>query len=126
MGALLLYDGDCAFCTRTAALIPRLHLRLDVKAIGSVDLGMLGVSPARAVRELPYVAANGEVSCGYPAIARALRTGNLALRLLGRVLQLWPLRLLGGDDYRLVAENRQRLPGGTPACALPQSESPGP
>jgi predicted DCC family thiol-disulfide oxidoreductase YuxK len=119
VGALLLYDADCAFCTRTASLVPRLHLRLEVKAIQSVDLAALGVAPSRATREIPYVSANGEVYYGYLAITRALDTGNVLLRLLGRLLRLWPLSVGGAAAYRLIAANRQRLPGGTPSCALP-------
>ncbi len=39
--------------------------------------------------------------------------------LLGRLLQLPPVRVLADRAHRLVAANRVRLPGRTAACALP-------
>lgn len=39
--------------------------------------------------------------------------------LLGALLTLPPVRWAAWGVYRLVANNRQRMPGGTSACALP-------
>jgi predicted DCC family thiol-disulfide oxidoreductase YuxK len=35
------------------------------------------------------------------------------------VLRTPPVRWLAAGVYRLIANNRQRMPGGTAACALP-------
>jgi predicted DCC family thiol-disulfide oxidoreductase YuxK len=35
------------------------------------------------------------------------------------VIELPGIRSLAGVIYRWVARNRSRLPGGTPACAVP-------
>ena len=58
---------------------------------------------------------------GARAIAAALRTCGPAYRLLGRVIDLAPVRPLAAWIYGLVARYRYKLPGGTNACRLPAS-----
>jgi predicted DCC family thiol-disulfide oxidoreductase YuxK len=38
--------------------------------------------------------------------------------LLGRLIRLPVMRTVAAAAYHLVANNRHRLPGGTPACRL--------
>ena len=64
---LLLHDADCGFCMRTARQVPRLGLHIDQAAISDVDLAALGVDPARALREMPYVHPDGRVDYGHAA-----------------------------------------------------------
>jgi predicted DCC family thiol-disulfide oxidoreductase YuxK len=115
----LLYDADCGFCTRAAARVPRLHLDVEVTSLQSVDLSALGISPERALEEMPYVDFDGSVRYGHEAVAAALRTGPLLLRWFGRAMVLPGLGQVSGVLYRWVARHRHQLPGGTPACALP-------
>lgn len=119
MAGVLLYDADCAFCTRAASAVPRLRLSVGVCPLQSVDLVGLGVDPERANRELPFVDGTGSVSYGHAAVASALRTGPLPLRLLGVAMTLPGLNVVFASLYRLVAANRHRLPGGSSTCQLP-------
>jgi predicted DCC family thiol-disulfide oxidoreductase YuxK len=119
MGAVLLYDGDCAFCTRVARLAPALRLGAEMKPLQSVDLEALGVSPARAASEIPFVAHDGSVSYGHEAFANVIRTGPWPGRAAGRLALIWPISDAGRLFYRLVAQNRHRLPGATDSCRLP-------
>ena len=118
MAGVLLYDADCGFCTRAASVVPRLRLAVGVCALQSVDLSALGVDPARAERELPFVAASGAVSYGHLAIANALSTGPLPARVVGSVLRAPGLSRIFAALYALVAANRHRLPGGTADCKI--------
>lgn len=118
MAGVLLYDQDCGFCTRVAKTAPRLHLQIGICPMNSVELATLGVDPVRATREVPFVSADGTVSYGHRAIAAALRTGPLPLKLIGTLLVLPGLSQLGGLVYRTVAKNRHRLPGGQRECKL--------
>jgi predicted DCC family thiol-disulfide oxidoreductase YuxK len=118
MAGVLLYDADCAFCTRAAAVVPKLRLAVGVCSLQSVDLAKLGVDPDRATRELPFVDASGAVSYGHVAVAGALRTGPLPLKIAGRIMTLPGLNPVFAALYRLVAKNRHRLPGGSAACQL--------
>ena len=115
---LLLHDADCGFCMRTARQVPRLGLHIDQAAISDVDLPALGVDPARALREMPYVHPDGRVDYGHAAWAAALRTGRQPWRIAGRVITSGPIEPLAIRVYRWVSEHRHQLPGGTPACAL--------
>jgi predicted DCC family thiol-disulfide oxidoreductase YuxK len=118
MNGVLVFDGDCSFCTSSARLAARL-----VKSAGTVpwqraDLDALGVRQEDAIASVQWVGADGRVSGGAEAIARMLLTGTLLLRLLGGLMLLPGIRRLADVVYRLVAKNRSRLPGGTPACRV--------
>jgi len=117
-GPLLLYDADCGFCQRAAGLAPRMRLGTGVRAMQDVDLARLGVDKQRAARELPFVGTDGEVLYGHRAVAAALLTGNLALKLVGRVLGSSLLERPMAAAYGWTARNRASLPGATRACAI--------
>ena len=114
----MLNDGDCGFCMRTAALVPRLGVDIDASTIQEADLVALGVDPARAVLEMPYVRPDGVVDYGHRAFASILRTGPLPWRVVGRLIESRPVDPVARRAYAWVAANRHRLPGGTAACEL--------
>lgn len=113
----MLYDADCAFCTRTASWAPQLGLGARVASIQGTDLAAAGVDADRATRELPFVHPDGRVDYGHRAVAAALGTGPLPCRLLGRLLVLPGLSPVAGLVYRWVSANRGRLPGGAATCS---------
>ena len=120
----LLFDGDCAFCTRSADVARRvLPAGVDVTAWQFADLAGFGVSAERAQQEVLWVDRDGAVSGGAPAVARALRAAGLPWSVLGALLSVPPLRWLAPPVYRLVAANRYRLPGGTAACRVPPRDA---
>lgn len=115
---MLLFDGDCGFCTRSAAVLKRLRLDAEVTPWQFSDIGRYGITADQAMDAVQFVAADGSVASGHHAIAGVLRTGGLPLRILGVLLVLPGLSPLAGLVYRVVARYRYRLPGGTPACAV--------
>jgi len=124
--ATLVYDGDCAFCTRSVALLPRLRLaRPTVVAWQHADLASLGLTPQQCEDAVQWVDATGQVDSGAQAVARLLLASGGPWAVLGALLRVPPLSWVAAVVYRWVAANRHRLPGGTPACALPPSERPG-
>jgi predicted DCC family thiol-disulfide oxidoreductase YuxK len=114
----LLYDADCAFCTRSALLGRRLGLAAQIVPMQDVDLARFDITTAQAEQALPFVADDGSVTFGHRAIAAALRTGPWGWRLLGRLLVAPGVDALAALVYRWVAANRFRLPGGTAACSI--------
>ena len=118
---VLLYDPDCGFCTRSAALVPRLGVDVDVRPMTASELTAYRIDPVRAAREMPFVHPDRRVSFGQRGVSAILRTGPLPWRALGRCLVLPGIDRLAGLGYRWVAEHREVLPGGTPSCALPQT-----
>lgn len=119
-GRALVFDGDCAFCTRCAAVARRL-LPADVQVVPwqSTDLAAAGVSAARAQTEVLWFDRDGAVAGGAPAVVQALRAAGLPWSVPGVVLSVPPVRWVAPLAYRLVAANRHRLPGGTAACRVP-------
>ncbi|MET1005682.1 MAG: DUF393 domain-containing protein [Propionibacteriaceae bacterium] len=120
----VVFDGDCAFCTSSATWVAerlRRPGRPDAQLVPwqFTDLEALGTTAERASREVLWVTPTGEIAGGAQAFAAWLRFAGLPHLVLGTVMD-WPgVRQLAGAVYRLVARNRQRMPGGSPACALP-------
>jgi predicted DCC family thiol-disulfide oxidoreductase YuxK len=120
---VLLYDGDCAFCSSCARFIERrVPTSAEILAWQLTDLSDLGVTPEAAAEAVLWVDVDGSVAAGHLAVAWLLVDADSFWRPLGYLLSLPPLRWLGGPVYRLVARNRHRLPGGTTACALPPTQ----
>lgn len=116
---LLVFDGDCGFCTTSANAAKR-WLRLEhVEPWQFLDLAPLGLTEAACTEAVQWVDADGHVRSAEHAVIAALRHAGIGWRVLGTVLGLPGVRQLAGVAYRLVARNRYRLPGGTAACRLP-------
>lgn len=113
---VLIFDGDCGFCTSTARWLGRLLRRPG--GAGAVvvpwqcaDLGALGIPVERAQAEVLWHEPDGRVAGGADAFASWLRFRGGPYRLLGRLLLLGPVRPLSRLVYRWVSGNRGRLPG---------------
>jgi predicted DCC family thiol-disulfide oxidoreductase YuxK len=116
--ATLIFDGDCGFCTTSAGWARRLAPDVETVAWQLTDLDALGVSAEAAAAQVQYVDDDGRVSGGAAAVAQLLISIGGLLALLGRLMLLPVLRVVAAWVYTLVARNRYRLPGGTPACRV--------
>ncbi|MFM7061630.1 MAG: thiol-disulfide oxidoreductase DCC family protein [Actinomycetes bacterium] len=120
----LVYDADCAFCTRSARWIER-RWRPGVARIrpsGSFEdreLASHGLTRADVEAAAWWIAADGSAHRGELAVAAALRAATGGTRLVGLLLALPGIRTAARSGYALVARNRHRLPGGSPDCTLP-------
>ncbi|MDQ0795394.1 thiol-disulfide oxidoreductase DCC family protein [Streptomyces sp. B1I3] len=123
---VLVYDGDCAFCTTSVNyLMRRLRPKLTVTPWQFTDLDALGVTRRRAQHELLYISPSGTVYGGAQAVAKLLlRAGGIWV-WPGGVLTLPPVRWIAHGIYRIIATRRDRMPGGSPACAMPTEHRPG-
>lgn len=115
---VLVYDGSCGFCTRCARILKRLGPDAEVVAWQLADLAELGITEEQAAEAVQWVAADGAVRSGHEAIAASLRTAGPAWRLVGRLMVAPGISWIAARAYRLVADNRSRLPGGTTICDL--------
>lgn len=120
----LVYDGDCGFCTSSAFWVADRLRRPGLADAYLIpwqyaDLAALGTTEERARREVLWVTPDGTVEGGAAAFASWLRYRGAGFGVAGRAMDLPGVRVLAAAVYRLVARNRQRLPGGTPTCALP-------
>ena len=125
VSATFVYDGDCAFCTRCARFIERwVPTPATVVPWQLTDLTRLGLTEAECDGAVQWARPDRPAQAGPDGIAALLRTSRRGWRLVGRLLQLRPVRGLAWPAYRWVARNRHRLPGGTAACALPATQRP--
>jgi predicted DCC family thiol-disulfide oxidoreductase YuxK len=114
---VLLYDGDCAFCTSCARLLERIGPNAKIVAWQLTDLTELGITEEQATEAVQWVEIDGTVRSGHEAIAAILNTAGRIWKIIGRTLLLPGISPMAAKTYRLVADNRYRLPGSTPACA---------
>jgi predicted DCC family thiol-disulfide oxidoreductase YuxK len=120
---IFLYDGDCAFCTSCAHFIERqIPTSAEVSPWQFADLDLLGVTHEQAEEAVLWIEEGEPVAAGPDAIARLLEDAGSFWRGLGWFLDREPVGWVTWPMYRWVARNRHRMPGGTAACSLPQSE----
>jgi len=125
MYPILLFDGDCAFCTASVDFLKR-YIKPNARVVPwqHADLDSLGVSEQECQESIQWFAVEGSTPITEGrAVAAALRTGIAPWPLAGRMMQVPGLASVMNVAYRLVAKNRYRLPGSTPACKLPAPES---
>ncbi|WP_197679835.1 thiol-disulfide oxidoreductase DCC family protein [Microlunatus soli] len=123
----VIIDGDCAFCTSsTNWLGDRLHRRdrPDARRVPYqfLDLDSFGLTEERTRHEMIWVAAGdvpAQLPGGAPAFAAWLQYAGMPYAVVGRLIASRPIRPIARRVYQWVSRNRRRLPGGTPACALP-------
>lgn len=121
---VLLFDGDCAFCTSCVRLVERrIGPDGEIAAWQLADLAALGVSEEQAADAVQWIGADGSVRSGHEAIAAMLCSSGPIWRTAGRALLLPGISWAAARTYRLVATNRHRLPGGTPACERPPTQA---
>jgi len=116
---VLIFDGDCGFCTRAVNVLKRLPIDAEVTAYQFLDLELYGTTEERATHEVLWVEPSGRIHGGAQAIARLLLTAGGIYAAAGWALRTPPIRWVAAGVYRVIANNRQRMPGGTAACALP-------
>jgi predicted DCC family thiol-disulfide oxidoreductase YuxK len=122
---VLIFDGDCAFCTKCVHVVERIGPDAEIVPWQFADLAELGITEEQAAEAVQWVQIDGTVRSGHEAIAGVLSTAGRIWKTIGRVLLLPGTSWLAAKAYQLVARNRYRLPGSTPACALPPVQATG-
>ena len=120
--ALLVFDGDCGFCTtaveRLRTVLPRFP---QAQPWQFLDLDELGLTLDDVTRYAWLIdRESGRRWHGAQTFAALLsgQRGPLP-RMAGALLSAPGLRRVAEHGYDWVAAHRHRLPGGTPACAMP-------
>ncbi len=117
---LLIFDGDCGFCTSSAHWIERRwpHERAVTIAwqrLSTDRLREMGLSERDVTTQAWWVDHN-ETRGGERAVGAALEMAGGAWRPFGRFIGAPSMRWLFGPSYRLIARYRYRLPGATTSC----------
>lgn len=119
---VLVYDGDCAFCTSSVRALKRIGPEAEIVAWQQTDLDALGLTEETASAAVQWIKVDGTIRSGHEAIAAALAGAGGIWPLAGRALLSPGIAPIAAGAYRLIAANRHRLPGGTPACAIGPQE----
>jgi len=105
---MLVYDGDCGFCTRCARWVEARARDVEVVPWQALDLPAMGLTE-RQVRTGAYWLDDGTTDHGEGAIARSLMACGRGYAVIGRALLLPGVRRVAGLGYRFVARHRGRL-----------------
>ena len=121
MTNILIFDGDCGFCTTTANWITKNSLvRVVAQPYQWAKLAEFGLTEKEAAAKVQLIS-GGKIYAGHHCMAKLLLIQpNALLKLLGAVMVMPGVEPISAKVYDWVAANRQSLPGGTPACKMPR------
>jgi len=115
--AVLIYDGDCAFCNRSLQFgIKNLAWFPTYKPFQKLPTDVFGLNRADFEKSIWLIGQSRKYS-GHQAAAWILfQQRNRLHKMLGVLIAAGgPISALA---YRWIATNRHRLPGGTQACEI--------
>jgi predicted DCC family thiol-disulfide oxidoreductase YuxK len=116
---LLLIDGDCAFCMRTAQWVrTRVRPSAPLVPYQSVDLATFSTTAEECSQAVQWVENGRVVASGGRAVCRTLATAPQPWKSLATLMSAPGASWVVDRVYELVAKNRQRLPGATDTCAI--------
>lgn len=119
---LLVFDGDCGFCTFSAEWVardwPPGPRAVAWQHLGADGLAAVGLSPGQAQQAAWWVDGMGHLSKGHRAVAKSLTACRGPKKYVGIMISSPPLSWVAAVVYSLIVRYRYRLPGGTPACRV--------
>jgi predicted DCC family thiol-disulfide oxidoreductase YuxK len=119
---LLIYDGDCSFCTASAnwaeARWSGRARAVPWQTLAPDELAAHALTRDDVRCAAWWIDERGRRFRGHLAIAYALTAGSGWSAAVGTVLLVPPFRWVGAAVYPLIARSRHLLPGGTPACRM--------
>lgn len=118
---VLVFDGDCGFCTTATHFLRRFidrRKRFAVVPLQFTSLPELGLTREQALASLQFVDEQRRASSGAAAVSQVLRRSGWGWRPVGWLLAAPGISWLAELLYRWVAAHRYQLPGGTPACKI--------
>jgi predicted DCC family thiol-disulfide oxidoreductase YuxK len=81
-----------------------------------LDLSQYGTTTEACDKALHFVAGDGKISTAHEAVRQLFFAAGGAWKILGVVMRIPVIYGATAIGYRLVANNRHKLPGGTPTC----------
>lgn len=117
---LLIFDGDCGFCTVTARWIEQRISDTDVLPWQAVDIDRYGLTEDDVTTAAYWVDGSGVTHRGERGIALALQKAGKPWSIAGKIIATPPFSWLAAPTYWLIARYRHKMPGATDACRIPQ------
>ncbi|MEM7142462.1 MAG: DUF393 domain-containing protein [Actinomycetota bacterium] len=115
---MLVFDGDCGFCTSSARWIER-RLPDDIAVVPwqSLDLVELGLTEEQVTTAAYWIDHTG-AHRGHRGIGRSLIAAGGGWKVAGWTIIIPPVSLLARPIYAVIAKNRHVFPGATEACRV--------
>lgn len=115
--ALLIYDGDCAFCKNSLQwAIDHLKTMPNYVAFQKIDLTEYQLTKSEVESQV-WLLDGSQQFGGHRAVAWLFRSQTSRFwKLIGALIDLFGP--ISAGVYRWVAKNRHRLPGGTKECSI--------
>ncbi|MEY4323696.1 MAG: hypothetical protein RL410_1477 [Actinomycetota bacterium] len=122
---LMIVDGDCGFCMKSAAFLQR-HFagNWDVVQSQKIDfasLGLTDIDVATASWWIESVDGHLRRYSGAKNFAALLINSGRVLKPLGMLMLLPPISWIASLVYSWIARNRGKMPGASEACEVPPS-----
>jgi predicted DCC family thiol-disulfide oxidoreductase YuxK len=124
---LLIFDGDCGFCTSAVnGLQKRMKRSFDVIPYQFANLEKYQLTTEECEKRIYLItvdkkSVSDKQFSGHKAISKIWRMQTNPLwKFLGWVIIFPGINLISYLAYWLMARYRHKLPGGTPACQLPR------
>ena len=121
-GELLIFDGDCGFCTASAKWAnTKFQSRQQVVSYQSLsprELTGLGLTTADVTSAAWWIDRAGNRFRGHLAIGRALRAGGGFRGFVGVLFMYPPTSWISKLGYSFLVKFRHKLPGSTEQCKL--------
>ena len=116
---MLIYDGDCGFCTACAHWVAdRGQGEVEIQPWQGLDLDDIALTVDEVTTAAYWIDDQGGAHRGHAAIGRSLQAIGPFYHPLGWLLQRRPVSWAARPAYWLVARYRYRLPGATNACRI--------
>jgi len=122
---LLIYDGDCAFCTKCVNwgktnLDPWVNAQPS-QALDPKDFGLTAEDFKKSIWLVDTKHPKTTPLAANRAVAKILQNQkNFLWRAVGIILDIWWVRPLASLVYASVAANREKMPGATAECKVPK------
>ena len=117
---VLIFDGDCGFCTVAARWAEKGFERGEVaiawQTIGADGIGVIGLTLDDVRSAAWWINAKGERERGHRAVGEALKAGGGWRTAVGTMCLSAPTSWLALVVYRAVVKWRYLLPGSTEVC----------
>ena len=116
---LLIFDGDCAFCTSSAGWIERrLPDGVRVAPWQILELDTYGLTERDVTTAAYWIDDAGRAHRGHLGIGRSLIAAGGGWAVAGRLIITPPISWVAKPVYALIARYRHRMPGATEACRI--------
>lgn len=116
---LLVFDGDCGFCTSSVEFGRRRIRRMPTAiAYQRAPLAELGLTEDACRTAVQYVGVDRRVHAAHLAVAALLVDAGGLWRPCGWALRVPPVRWIAAIAYRWIAANRHRLGRGEQSCSV--------